>query len=511
MPNIDLVPAAQYLRQSTRLQQYSIANQQSINELYAAKHGYKIVTTYNDEGRTGVTLRNRPALQRLLNDVLNGDRSFEAILVYDVSRWGRFQNTDEAAHYEYICKLAGKPVHYTAEPFANDGTLPAAIMKTLKRTMAGEYSREQGNRVFRGQRRLAQLGFKVGSAPSYGFRRTLVSSDGRSKQVLRPGERKNLASDHVTLVAGPRKEVRTVQKIFELLLEGRSVSEIAHYLNERGICFSDESPWNFKRVRMILTNPKYTGLSIWGRYSSRLYTREKENPVSEWVQVPNAFPSLISAATYTAAQKVLRRRARPVTNAQLLDRLRQLLARHGRLSDSLIRTDRRRGSRMYGARFGSLENAYKAVGYTPPPKRAEAVHRRRLNRSLRLTVLEKIRALFRPDWHSESCTKGSRRRIIDFACGRTLSVQVLPLISGTTPDAWARPAASDDKVRTARLFCLAAPSLDSIRAFYLAPPGFRLGCRFSEERLQRLEAIRLDKLESLYDQLKQIPICSWKK
>jgi hypothetical protein len=57
---------------------------------------------------------------------------------YDVSRWGRFQDTDEAAHYEFLCKSAGVPIHYCAEAFANDGTLPSLIMKALKRTMAGE-------------------------------------------------------------------------------------------------------------------------------------------------------------------------------------------------------------------------------------------------------------------------------------------------------------------------------------------------------------------------------------
>ena len=70
-----------------------------------------------------------------------GAAPYKAILVYDVSRWGRFQDTDESAHYEFLCKSAGVPVHYCAETFANDGSLPSLIMKALKRTMAGEYGR----------------------------------------------------------------------------------------------------------------------------------------------------------------------------------------------------------------------------------------------------------------------------------------------------------------------------------------------------------------------------------
>ena len=85
---------------------------------------------------------------------------------------------NESAYYEFVCKSAGVPVHYCAETFANDGSLPSLIMKALKRTMAGEYSRELGVKVLAGQKRLALLGFKQGGMPGYGLRRLLVSSDG---------------------------------------------------------------------------------------------------------------------------------------------------------------------------------------------------------------------------------------------------------------------------------------------------------------------------------------------
>jgi hypothetical protein len=74
-----------------------------------------------------------------------------------------------------VCKSAGVPVHYCAETFANDGSLPSLIMKALKRTMAGEYSRELGVKVLAGQRRLALLGFKQGGMAGYALRRLLVS------------------------------------------------------------------------------------------------------------------------------------------------------------------------------------------------------------------------------------------------------------------------------------------------------------------------------------------------
>jgi len=47
---------------------------------------------------------------------VSGHAAYKAILVYDVSRWGPFQDNDEAAHYEFLCKSTGVPVHYCAEP-----------------------------------------------------------------------------------------------------------------------------------------------------------------------------------------------------------------------------------------------------------------------------------------------------------------------------------------------------------------------------------------------------------
>jgi DNA invertase Pin-like site-specific DNA recombinase len=124
-----------------------------------------------------VSLKNRSGLQQLLQDVVRGAPGYRAILIYDVSRWGRFQDTDESAHYEFVCKSAGVPIHYCAETFENDGTLPSLIMKALKRTMAGEYSRELGVKVLAGQKRLARLGFKMGGRAGYGLRRLLVTAE----------------------------------------------------------------------------------------------------------------------------------------------------------------------------------------------------------------------------------------------------------------------------------------------------------------------------------------------
>src|SRR3954470_11763405 len=153
MATDQFIPAAQYLRMSTDHQQYSTQNQAQGIRQYGESHGFAVTRTYSDPARSGLSLKNRPGLRKLLQDVAGGNTDYKAILVYDVSRWGRFQDTDESAHYEFLCRQSGIQIHYCAEQFENDNSLLTSLCKALKRSMAGEYSRELSMKVFAGQER----------------------------------------------------------------------------------------------------------------------------------------------------------------------------------------------------------------------------------------------------------------------------------------------------------------------------------------------------------------------
>lgn len=157
-----LLRAVEYVRMSTEHQQYSTENQADKIREYAARRGIQIVRTYADAGKSGLRMDGRASLQQLIKDVESGDTDFTIILVYDVSRWGRFQDADESAYYEYRCRRAGIQVAYCAEQFENDGSPVSTIVKGVKRAMAGEYSRELSAKVFAGQCRLIELGFRQG-------------------------------------------------------------------------------------------------------------------------------------------------------------------------------------------------------------------------------------------------------------------------------------------------------------------------------------------------------------
>jgi DNA invertase Pin-like site-specific DNA recombinase len=287
------------------------------------------------------------------------------ILVYDVSRWGRFQDIDEAAHYEFLCKAAGIPVHYCAEPFSNDLGLPNLIMKSLKRVMAGEYSRELGVRIFAAQKRLAALGYRQGGQAGYGLRRLLVSPDGKPKQSLAKGERKSIADDRVVQIPGPADEIACVHEIYRLFLEEKmSFTAIASELDRREIRYPNRTTWNPWAVRNILTHPKYVGLNVYGRSSMRLNTPKLELPRSEWTICSGAFQPIIDPAKYEQVQNVIASYTRNRTNSHLLEDLKSILAKEGKLNSYSIRAQRGAASlTTYVSRFGSISGAIRQAGY----------------------------------------------------------------------------------------------------------------------------------------------------
>jgi DNA invertase Pin-like site-specific DNA recombinase len=82
--------AAQYVRMSTEHQQYSPENQLEVILQYSAAHGLEIVQAYSDHGRSDLNIAGREGLNRLTSDAESKQANFSALLVYDVSRWGRF-------------------------------------------------------------------------------------------------------------------------------------------------------------------------------------------------------------------------------------------------------------------------------------------------------------------------------------------------------------------------------------------------------------------------------------
>lgn len=356
---------AEYVRMSTDHQKYSTANQAAAIREYAGKHNMHVARTYADDGKSGLEIGRRGGLRQLLNDVTTGHLDFSAILVYDISRWGRFQNSDEAAHYEFLCTKAGVRVIYCAEPFENDGTPLATIVKGVKRSMAAEYSRELSAKVFAGQCRLVKLGFHQGGSPGYGLRRQLIDEHRSPKGLLSRGQQKSIQTDRIVLVAGPDEEVAVVHRIYHLFLE-RHLGEqsIADLLNDEKILTDLARPWSRGTIHQVLTNEKYIGNNVYARTSGKLKTQALPNPPERWVRCDGAFEGIVSPAAFLRVREIIAERSVRLEDHQMLALLRELANRVQALSGLVI--DEQQGmpsSTSYRQRFGGLVRAYALIGY----------------------------------------------------------------------------------------------------------------------------------------------------
>jgi DNA invertase Pin-like site-specific DNA recombinase len=393
-----MILAAQYVRMSTEEQEYSIANQKTAIAEYAKQNGLMVIRTYEDPGESGLTLNHRPGLRQLLADVVSQTAHYKKILVLDVSRWGRFQDPDEAAHYEFICKKAGIGVIYCADKFDGKNAISDYFSKILKRTSAAEYSHELSIKTFENLNRTIELGFRAGGAAPFGYRRMMVSADGRPRQILEVSESKILKSDRVTLVLGPIHEVKCVRSIFQMCITGNSLSEIARALNRKKI-HKGGKKWKRSMVENILENRQYTGTYIWNKTTKQLGTREKPNPPSEWVVRVGAFPPIVSQNTFDKARQRLQKRKR-WEDSELLDRVRRLYARKGYLSSRLIERTKGLSLATLFYRLGPLSKIYPMVGYKPPPDSFVRSNSRGRSHSLRAGLIRQILALFPNEIHT---------------------------------------------------------------------------------------------------------------
>ena len=362
------VRVAQYLRMSTDHQQYSLHNQSEYIKDYAEKNNMEIAYTYDDAGKSGVSIVGRHSLQQLLSDVEQKKIDIQAVLFYDVSRFGRFQNSDEAAYYSFLFERNGVDLIYCSEPIpTKDFPLESSVILNIKRSSAAYHSRNLSEKVFIGQVNLIKLGYHQGGMAGYGLRRLLVDENGIAKEILNFRKRKSIQTDRVILIPGPKNEIKIVNRIYDLFIDS-NVPEfiIAERLNEQNIPAENGTLWTRAKIHQILTNEKYIGNNIYNKTSSKLKSRLVKNPKHEWVRCDKAYKPIISKKKYNKAQEIIQLRSIHLTNEDLLEKLKQKLESNGKLSGFIIdEDDTGPSSSVYRTRFGGLLRAYTLIGYKP--------------------------------------------------------------------------------------------------------------------------------------------------
>ncbi|GAB3758726.1 hypothetical protein GCM10028796_04830 [Ramlibacter monticola] len=391
---------------------------------YAEQRGIHLVAKYEDEGRSGLTLKQRRGMQRLLRDVMGEGCPFELILVYDVSRWGRFKDTDESAYYEFHCRLNGVQVRYVNEPFSTEESPINALIKSFKRAMAAEYSRELGIKVRAGQDRAIDLGFHMGNLPAIGLRRMAVAKDPGRTRVLQTGERKAGPSEHIKWIPGPPSEVALVQRIFQLYgYTSMHMPDIVNLLNSEGIRSKDGQPFTETMVRHILDCESFIGNFVWSkRCEGNQRRRTETDPMFR--RTIGTIEPIIDRETWDRVQtKRFWKKGVFRSKPQLLAHLRAALLENPSVTVKELPSLACGARTTFTKLFGSMEAAFRLAG-----RDYAAVHARRVQRQLRgwrvtRAIVHDLEALFTS--HGIKWMRPRRQHLFVFANGTRVRIQLM--------------------------------------------------------------------------------------
>ncbi len=206
--------AVAYYRHSAQdRQEYSIPIQSEQVRKFAAEHGIKIIKEFKDYGVSGLSSKGRDQFLEMLQHVAEGPEEFDYVLVLDMSRWGRFQDLVLSPYYIGLCQQYGKKVVFTDIGIPKEDDLVHFLRLNVESYRAATYSRELSDKVFKGCVNIAKHGFRAGGPPPYGLRRLLLDEQKTPVQILKPGQRKSIQNQRVTLTPGDKGEIPGISEI----------------------------------------------------------------------------------------------------------------------------------------------------------------------------------------------------------------------------------------------------------------------------------------------------------
>lgn len=270
--------AVAYCRVSTNknAQLDSLEAQVQFFEGYAQQSGYELIDVYADPGKSGVKIKNRTALLKLLADAKGG--KFETVLIKDVSRLAR-NTVDFLTSIRTLKALGIKVVFVNYDQSSSESS---EFMLTLLSAIAQEESANTSKRVKFGK----AMNAKQGKVPNlvYGYEKI-------------PGDYFNL-----TLVP---EEAKVVENIFMWYSTGgMGAHKIAQTLNTQGIRTKRGNKWSQNAISRVLSNALYVGQVINGkeRVADFLTGKREKNDETQWQTTYQEKFRIISDELYDKVQ-----------------------------------------------------------------------------------------------------------------------------------------------------------------------------------------------------------------
>jgi len=261
---------------------------------------YNLVEVYEDQGFSGSNFE-RDSFIRMKDDIEKG--KINMILTRDLSRFAR--NYVTAGYYlEDYFKENG--VRFISVLDNVDTLEEVNDIVPFKNILNEIYIKDCSRRTRDGLKQRMVRGSSIASKPPYGYEFEEIYEGNVKTIKLFP------ANDETTEI---------VKEIFSLYIEGWGSARIATYLNRRGIAppsariknfgKSKFGIWTNNTIICILTNPKYAGVMVQGRWKKVSYKikKVKTTPKEEWFY-GGEFKGIVSKETFEEVQRLMKKRAK---------------------------------------------------------------------------------------------------------------------------------------------------------------------------------------------------------
>ncbi|GEM_PF-6340662 len=269
-----------YARVSTEEQaqkELSIPSQIEICKKFAVQNGYEVIDIFIDAGKSGTT-SEREAFQELIAQAKKKPPPFNAILVYNYSRFSR-NEMDSIVYEELLDRQHIKLISVT-QPLPEDNAI-RGLVRGIFRVIDNWYALNASQEARRGQIALIKQGYYCGGPVPYGYMLETLDN-GRKRLVPNP------------------ETASVVQKIFEMVVSGYSYNEIISYLTQENIKPPRGRFWRKNSLSNIIHSHVYKGDFTYGRRAKK---HKRRNRKEEWIIIENTHEALVSRDLWELAQR----------------------------------------------------------------------------------------------------------------------------------------------------------------------------------------------------------------
>lgn len=298
----------------------SIANQKELCRDYIRFHygeeSISEILEYEDEGFSGKDL-NRPDFKRMMAAAREG--KLKAIVVYRLDRISRnisdFSGLIEELTSLKVDFVSIKEQFDTGTPMGRAMMYIASVFSQLERETIAE-------RIKDNMHELAKTGRWLGGTTPTGYCSVCEkeqTQDGKTAKIC-----------HLKLVPG---EAETVEHIYALYLQKKSLTAVEEQLNKEGIVTKNGRPFSRFSIRAILQNPAYLkaekeameyfvnihaqlcaiepqfdgvhGMLVYNRTLQQKGKTSVLKPKEQWIVTVGRHPGIISAKNWILVQNFL--------------------------------------------------------------------------------------------------------------------------------------------------------------------------------------------------------------